>query len=123
MLTAEQTAALQALARTAHRRHRFCHGDITARNVLREDDTGELVLIDWEWAGLYPEGYELGFLWYSLIDVPGGRDRVEARAARPEAFLLSALLVTLWHLQWYLPGPFRGKHLETKDELVARLLG
>lgn len=54
--------------------------------------------------------------------VPGGRAQVEARAARPEAFLLSALLVTLWHLQWYLPGPFRGKHVTTKDDLVSRLL-
>lgn len=123
LLTAEETASLQTLARAVHRRYRFCHGDITARNVLRTSDTGDLVLIDWEWAGLYPEGYELAFLWYSVIDVPGGRDRVEAHAARPEAFLLSALLVTLWHLQWYLPGPFRAKHLETKDELVARLLG
>lgn len=121
LLTVPQTAALRSLAMDVHRRHRFCHGDVTARNVLRGEDS-ELVLIDWEWAGLYPEGYELAFLWYSLIDVPGGRDRVEARADRVEPFLLSALLITLWHLQWYLPGPFRAKHLETRDELVARLL-
>lgn len=121
LLTSDQAVALQAVARRSHIRYRFCHGDMTARNVLRRDDTGELVLIDWEWAGLHPEGYELAFLWYSLIDVPGGRERVEASAARPEAFLLSALLVTLWHLQWYLPGPFREKHLETKEELVSRL--
>ena len=51
------------------------------------------------------------------------QDLAEARAARLEPFLLSALLVTLWHLQWYLPGPFREKHLATKDELVERLIG
>lgn len=122
LLDDRHTQALQSLARAVHTRYRFCHGDITARNVLREAGTGELVLIDWEWAGLYPPGYELAFLWYSVIDVPGGRGRVEARAERPEAFLLSALLITLWHLQWYLPGPFREKHLATKDELVSRLL-
>ncbi|HSP02413.1 MAG TPA: phosphotransferase [Acidimicrobiales bacterium] len=121
LLTTSQTAGLRAIARRAHTRYRFCHGDITARNVLRHADTGELTLIDWEWAGLYPDGYELAFLWYSLIDVPDGRERVEARVARPDAFLLSALLITLWHLQWYLPGPFREKHLRTKDELVERL--
>lgn len=121
LLSSEQASALQALARHAHTRYRFCHGDITARNVLRSDDTGELVLIDWEWAGLHPEGYELAFLWYSLVDVPGGRERVEAHITRPDAFFLSALLVTLWHLQWYLPGPFREKHLVTKDQLIARL--
>lgn len=123
LLTATEADALRTIARSVHRRRRFAHGDITPRNVLRDRETGELVLIDWEWAGLYPEGYELAFLWYSLIDVPGGRDRVEARTERPDAFLLSALLVTLWHLQWYLPGPFRQKHLDAKDLLVGRLLG
>lgn len=122
LLDARRTRALQSIARDVHTRYRFCHGDITARNVLREEPTGDLVLIDWEWAGLYPQGYELAFLWYSVIDVPGGRARVEAQAERPEAFLLSALLVTLWHLHWYLPEPFRAKHLATKDELVSRLL-
>lgn len=36
----------------------FCHGDITARNVLRAA-SGAPVLIDWEWAGLYPRGWDL----------------------------------------------------------------
>lgn len=123
LLDQQAGAALRVVARRVHTRYHFCHGDITARNVLRHRETGEAALIDWEWAGLYPSGYERAFLWYSLVDVPEARQRVEAHAAHSEAFLLSALLVTLWHLQWYLPGPFRGKHLETKEQLVRRLLG
>src|SRR5206468_1122733 len=80
----------------------FSHGDITARNVLRGPDRP--VLIDWEWAGLYPRGWDLAFLWFTLVDVPGGRQRVEAVVpARDEAwFWRSALLVQLLHLS--LPG-------------------
>jgi thiamine kinase-like enzyme len=71
-------------------------------------------LIDWEWAGLYPEGYELAFLWFSLVDVEHARERVEARYQGDErAFLLSAILIQLWHLQWYVPPEFRAKHIAT----------
>jgi aminoglycoside phosphotransferase (APT) family kinase protein len=55
----------------------FAHGDVTARNVLRSHD-GPLVLIDWEWAGLYPPLYDLAFLRFSLIDLPGGRAAIDA---------------------------------------------
>ena len=80
-------------------RWRFGHGDITARNVIRASD-GRLVLIDWEWAGWYPAGYDLAFLWFTLIDVPGARDT--ARSYVPshlqKSFLVSAILVNLLHL-------------------------
>jgi len=120
LLDGDQASDLIALARATHRRARFAHGDLTARNVL--DGPIGLTLIDWEWAGLYPEGYELAFLWFSLVEVEGGRARVEALADCDErAFLLSALLVQLWHLQWYVPQEFRDKHLVTRDQLMARL--
>jgi 8-oxo-dGTP diphosphatase len=99
----------------------FAHGDITARNVLR-DAEGHLALIDWEWGGLYPRGYDLAFLWFSLVGVPGGRAQVEAALpARLEAgFLLSAALVHLLHLQLWLrtPNPFKAKHEQTLKELM-----
>ena len=39
-----------------------------------------------------------------------------------DRLLLTALLIQLWHLQWYTPAKFRGRHLRTRDELIARLL-
>lgn len=54
----------------------FAHGDITARNVLRDYDSN-LALVNWEWAGIYPVGYDLAFLWFSLAQVPEGRAEVE----------------------------------------------
>ena len=110
------------LARERHRKLRFAHGDLTARNVLRHDDA--VALIDWEWAGLYPPGYDAAFFWCSLVDTRGGRARVEQSLDLDEkTFLLSALLVQLWHLQWYVPGEFMKTHLATRDELVDRLCG
>lgn len=108
-------------------KHRFAHGDITARNVLR-DDRGELVLIDWEWAGSYPAGYERAFLWFSLAEVPGARAAVEGSVpARDEAgFLLSAVLIQLLHLHMWLdrpPMPFIDLHVDTLRALLTSVRG
>jgi hypothetical protein len=120
LLTDAQTVQLIGIADRVHTRVRFGHGDLTARNVLGCSDG--MTLIDWEWAGLYPDGYELAFLWFSLVDVEDGRARVEEHVGNDEgAFLLSALLVQLWHLHWYVPTEFRDQHLSTRDDLVSRL--
>jgi 8-oxo-dGTP diphosphatase len=99
----------------------FAHGDITARNVLK-DAEGRLALIDWEWAGLYPRGYELAFLWFSLVEVPGARYAVESAVpSHLEAgFLLSAALIHLLHLQLSLrtPNPYIARHKETLRDLL-----
>jgi aminoglycoside phosphotransferase (APT) family kinase protein len=122
LLDACETRALVALARRHHRTLHFAHGDLVPRNVLRADEV--MTLIDWEWAGLHPRGYDEAFLWFSLQDVDGGRAHVERGATVDEApFLLSALIIELWHLQWYVGAEFRFRHLETRDHLVGRLLG
>jgi len=121
-LTAPEANALHRIAARVHTHRRFAHGDLTARNVLASE-AGELVLIDWEWAGLYPPEYDLAFLWFSLVDVPDARALVESRASSMDRLLLSALLIQLWHLQWYTPTSFRARHLRTRDELLTRLLG
>lgn len=122
LLTTAETAQLQALAKRAHTRYRFGHGDITARNVMGNGPGSPLVLIDWEWAGLYPAGYDHAFLWFSLVDSPGGRDHVERSSpVAEESFLLAALLVLLCHLQWFTPPEFRQKHLATRGLLLYRL--
>ena len=123
LLTDSQVANLLDIASRVRTKPRFSHGDLTARNVLCGPDG--LVLIDWEWAGLYPDGYDLAFLWFSLVDVDHGRERVERHlgtSAEPP-FLLSALLIQLWHLQWYVPARFRDRHLATRDGLIDRLCG
>lgn len=115
---------LAALAESPGLKWCFAHGDITARNVLR-DTQGHLALIDWEWAGLYPRGYELAFLWLSLVDVPGGRAKAESAVPRhlEAGFLLSATLVQLLHLQMWQrrPNPFIAKHEQTLRELLAAI--
>jgi hypothetical protein len=109
------------LLRNAIARHpprlRFAHGDVTARNVLRAAD-GELVLIDWEWSGLFPAGYERAFFWFSLVDLPAERERV-ARWDEPW-FTLSALFVQLFHL-WMWQGAGRPAHVETRAMLFERV--
>ena len=124
LLGEREAVALADLAARVHTRRSFAHGDLTARNVLRHGEG--LALIDWEWAGLYPPGYDLAFLWFSLVDVgvDEGRAEVERHVEGDEAaFLLSALLIQLWHLRWFVPGEFRATHLATRDLLLARLLG
>jgi len=76
------------MARSRGIKWHFAHGDITARNVLCDRD-GRSVLIAWEWAGLYPAGYEFALLWSSLVNIPAGRAKeVAAVSAHQEAALL-----------------------------------
>jgi aminoglycoside phosphotransferase len=120
LLTEAQASVLLAIAQREHRTLSFAHGDITARNVMTSPQGS--TLIDWEWAGLYPKHYDLAFLWFSLVDVNGGRRMLEGIIGRPSvSFLLSALLIQLWHLQWLVGEPFKAKHLATRDELLSRL--
>lgn len=126
LLAASDADAIVKLARDARIRWRFAHADLTARNVLRRAD-GQLVLIDWEWAGLYPTGYELAFLWFSLSDIPGGRADVERVIARHQeaGFLVSALLIQLLHLHLLqrVESPFLPNHRATMADLRQRLHG
>jgi hypothetical protein len=124
LLTRRDADAVEAFARTGIG-WQFAHGDVTARNVLRGED-GRLVLIDWEWAGLYPVGYEQAFLWVTLIDVAGGRQAVTDGLPRQVArgFVLSALLVELLHLHLWLRGPrheFVANHERTLGDLLVRI--
>lgn len=124
LLPAADADAIRLLAQDHRVRWRFAHADLTARNVLRGPD-GQLVLIDWEWAGLYPTGYELAFLWFSLSDVPGARAVVEdAIAGRNEAgFLVSAIVIQLLHLHLLRnsDSPFLPNHQDTLRDLLRRL--
>lgn len=98
----------------------FAHADINPSNIVSGDDRS--FLLDWEWAGLYPDGYDLAFLWFVLIDLPDARSVVERRLRTdPTVFWLSALIIELLHLEWF-QGEFRPRHEATRDALVARLL-
>ena len=126
LLSEADAEALGQLANRPGVKWHFAHGDITARNVLRGAG-GRPVLIDWEWAGLYPAGYELAFLWSSLVNIPAGRARVKAAvpAHYKRGFLLSAVLVHLLHLQMWLtrPHPLAESHQATLDQLLEQVRG
>lgn len=55
----------------------FQHGDFLPMNVLRLRTTGEPALLDWEYAGLYPPGWDAALLSIALHDVPEHVTRIE----------------------------------------------
>jgi hypothetical protein len=98
----------------------FAHADINPSNIVVAGS--DFFLLDWEWAGLYPDGYDLAFLWFVFIDLPEARAIVEGHIGTdPTTFWLSALIIELLHLEWF-EGEFRPNHEATRDSLVARLL-
>ena len=120
LLTAREYKDLRQIPLRVPLRWVFAHADINPSNVVSGDDGP--FLLDWEWAGLYPDGYDLAFLWFVLVDLPDARTVVESRIhGNPIVFWLSALLIELLHLEWF-AGEFRPRHEVCRDALVARLL-
>jgi Phosphotransferase enzyme family len=120
LLGSDEYPALQEVVSRVQMRWAFAHADINPSNVVVTDEG--LVLVDWEWAGLYPAGYDLAFLWFVLVDLPESRVFVERRIhGDPTSFWLSALLIQLLHLEW-LPSDYLPRHEATRDALVERLL-
>jgi len=82
---ATRDAALAAI--DAHAPVAPSHGDLLLRNAMQTAD-GELVLIDWECAGLHVADWDLALLWTQLA--ASGRQAVEAAIGdgpRRRAFL------------------------------------
>ena len=105
LLSRSEYQALQQLRSRIDIRWVFAHADINPSNIVATDHG--LFLLDWEWAGLYPDGYDLAFLWFVLIDLPEARSTVEGRIRTdPTVFWLSALIIELLHLEWF-RGEFR----------------
>jgi hypothetical protein len=120
LLTGTAYDGLRQMASRAPIRWVFAHADVNPSNVVSGGEGA--YLLDWEWAGLYPDGYDLAFLWFVLADLPEARSVVERRIrSDPMVFWLCALLVELLHLEWF-HGEFRPRHEATRDALVARLL-
>ena len=120
LLSQTEYNALREVAARVPIRWVFAHADVNPSNIVSEDESS--FLLDWEWAGLYPDGYDLAFLWFVLIDLPDARSVVERRIhSDPGAFWLSALLIELLHLEWF-QGEFRPRHEATRDALVVKLL-
>jgi hypothetical protein len=120
LLTESEYGVLRQIALQAPVRWVFAHADINPSNVVSGHHGS--FLLDWEWAGLYPDGYDLAFLWFVLIDLPDARSVVERRIdCNPTVFWLSALLIELLHLEWF-AGEFRPRHEASRDALVAKLL-
>ena len=74
---------------------------------------------------MYPAGYELAFLWFSLLDVPGAQAKVAAAVPGHDqaGFLLSRALVQLLHLQMWQrrPNPHVAKHEDTLRLLLQEI--
>jgi hypothetical protein len=120
LLTQGEYLALQQVRSRLAFRWVFAHADINPSNIVAAD--GTFFLVDWEWAGLYPEGYDLAFLWFVLVDVPDARSAVEDRIRTdPTVFWLCALIIELLHLEWF-QDEFRPRHEAGRDALVAKLL-
>jgi hypothetical protein len=120
LLTEGEYLAIEQISSRVRFRWVFAHADINPSNIVVTDDG--FVLVDWEWAGLYPEGYDLAFLWFVLIDLPESRSVVEGRIRTDRTiFWLSALIIELLHLEWF-QGEFRPHHEAIRDMLVAKLL-
>jgi len=79
---------------------RFAHGDLLLRNVFQVDE--RLVYFDWEFAGAYLFGWDLGLLWVGLQGAPrAALERIidglaHARRAQTR---LAALLATVRELE------------------------
>ena len=120
LLSESEYQGLQRISSRIEIRWVFAHADINPSNIVASDDG--FFLLDWEWAGLYPDGYDLAFLWFVLIDLPDARSAVEDRIRTdPTVFWLSALIIELLHLEWF-EGKFRPQHEAIRDALVAKLL-
>ncbi len=120
LLSKSEHQALQQISSRIEIRWVFAHADINPSNIVVADNG--FFLLDWEWAGLYPDGYDLAFLWFVLIDLPDARSAVEGRIRTdPTVFWLSALIIELLHLEWF-QGEFRPHHEALRDALVAKLL-
>jgi hypothetical protein len=52
----------------------FGHGDPLLCNFLRSGD--ECVLLDWEFAGFFMQGFDLAMLWVLLYSTPAARERI-----------------------------------------------
>jgi thiamine kinase-like enzyme len=77
LLSETEYQALLQVARRVPIRWVFAHADINPSKIVSGDDGS--FLLRWEWAGLYPDGYDLAFLWFVLIDIPDARSIVESR--------------------------------------------
>lgn len=98
VLPERYAATVDQAWRASDQRMAFAHGDFTPRNVVRLD-RGGCAVIDWEYGGAYPVGYDLAFLWYCLGNCPDGRAVVEAHPlAQQLTFWVSAVLIHARHL-------------------------
>lgn len=63
-------------ARSAARAWRFAHGDFLLTNIIESNRA--LIVVDWEFAGLHPRGFDVSLLWASLVRSPRDRRAIAA---------------------------------------------
>lgn len=104
----------------------FSHGDALLRNVLRTPSG--LVAVDWECAGLHPEGWDLALLWPAVP--PAARPKLEApfegEPRRRRAHLACVLFALVRELKFRGAPPRRGDLramdlVRWRDDVARRL--
>jgi hypothetical protein len=82
----------------------FCHGDALLSNMLLSP--AGTVLVDWENAGWYLQGYDLATLWSTLGSDPLARRRISLLAqgrgwSARDALLVNLMLITVREIKRY----------------------
>lgn len=99
----------------------FAHGDFIPRNMI--DNAGTIALVDWEFAGWYPIGYDLATLWLVTGEVPGARERIESNVGQESSsFWFGAYVASVSYLGLALRSPPSAPFAESRRSDASRAL-
>ncbi len=75
----------------------FAHGDFIPRNML--NCAGRIALVDWEFAGWYPIGFDLATLWLVTGEASGAREHIETHVGHESrSFWFGAYIASVAYL-------------------------
>jgi hypothetical protein len=125
VISPDEVDLMRRIVRSREWTFAFAHGDFIPRNVLSSPDG--LVLIDWEFAGWYPRGFDRAFLWVVLRETPDVREMIEASVpdADRASFWLCACAVLLVHIGFHAPdsnSPYRDRLVAEKERALGALV-
>ena len=87
----------------------FCHNDLAAQNVVIEPDSLEVkCLIDWEYAGFFPPGFEMDYWRYTFDDYVGWDND-------PDQLMMASRRALLEEAGTLNPYQFRSRILTTAE--------
>ncbi|MFT3698895.1 MAG: phosphotransferase [Kofleriaceae bacterium] len=98
----------------------FQHGDLLLRNII-SDDEDDLVLVDWECAGMHPRDWDLALVWTQLAGPARTlvEDAVRESTTRWRAFL--GLVIFAFARELRFVDAFPSPNAATRDGIAAEL--